>query len=593
MATVLDRAIGWLLCTGNIYFMVYWNAEDGEILSLTTAHETPEGETVEGVPADENGEARLTADGMPDMEAEPHRVQQGEIATAIVSPMCVRFNPDAESPDDANEWFVGEIMPVGQAAKLLGKTEDELGGGGDEELSTMQDLIAAASAGSRNDGFNTGGSDNSESKGKRCLVLRYYGKPCADYPEGRHWISVDEKMVLSERELPYGFWPPLVAIQDIPVPGQALAMGVIGQIVPLNEKYNTLDAKIKEHNVNMAMGGKWIVSPEDQNLAIDSDPGQKLVSRGYQAGRPPVQAEVKTLPPGIYQERENALNELTMVSGLGELGLSKKPEGVSSGRGFLVLQEQVDSVLTPTLIQVEIGLEEIAKRQLRLAQKYYREDRTLKIRGQNGQWEFQSFKGSDLVDGMDVEVEVGSSFPWSKSARQDMALQMVQSIPALVMNADGATVNTAKLARYLNVGGIEAFESEQDPDQDEIDHEHADFAFPKQDENGVPIYPEIGWWQDHAAHWAGHAAFMKRDRGRFERWPPESQEAFKQHCLKTQAAIAEGLAQMTPPEPMVPPEAGNGAAPPGGPPQLSVSSGGGTTGQSPALAPSDFASANS
>jgi hypothetical protein len=44
------------------------------------------------------------------------------------------------------------------------------------------------------------------------------------------------------------------------------------QIVPLNERFNYVDGKILEHEVTMAMGGKWIVHPSDKNLKITSTP---------------------------------------------------------------------------------------------------------------------------------------------------------------------------------------------------------------------------------------------------------------------------------------------------------------------------------
>jgi hypothetical protein len=54
---------------------------------------------------------------------------------------------------------------------------------------------------------------------------------------------------------------------------------------------------------------------------------------------------------------------------MNDVGLGQKPEGVSSGRGFLVLQEAVDSVLTPTLFNIENAFQEIGRRMLVLARE--------------------------------------------------------------------------------------------------------------------------------------------------------------------------------------------------------------------------------
>jgi hypothetical protein len=94
-----------------------------------------------------------------------------------------------------------------------------------------------------------------------------------------------------------------------------------------------------------------------------------------------------------------------------------------------VLQEAVDSVLTPTLFNIENALQEIGRRMLVLARDNYTEERILKVRGHNGRWEIRSFMGADLGDSIDVQVQIGSSFPWSKAARQDLALDIVSKLP--------------------------------------------------------------------------------------------------------------------------------------------------------------------
>src|SRR5207253_6625358 len=134
----------------------------------------------------------------------------------------------------------------------------------------------------------------------------------------------DEDYDNGEAPLPNGFWPPLVPLLDTPVPGQPQALGLIPQVVPLNEQLNYIDGKIAEHNVTMAMGGIWWVHPDDKNIQITSEPGQVKVSKGYVSGKPPVQAELKPLPEAIYNERSVQQEKIQLVSGLGQLGLGQK-----------------------------------------------------------------------------------------------------------------------------------------------------------------------------------------------------------------------------------------------------------------------------
>lgn len=568
MPRLLHRGIGWLLTTGNCYYLVSWDPEAGPITPLTTSMSVRTGEQDElgedvmeeqDVAADKDGDPILKDDGTPDTEATGHPTAQGEIDIRIISPMCVRFNPEAESVEEATEFFIGEIKPSVVAAAMFDMDEGTLLGAGADELMTVQDMISAATSGLAGAVAFSGGSDNSTAKGRRSLILRYYAKQCDDYPEGRHWITVDGVMAQAEEALPEGFWPPIVPLQDLPVPGQPIAMGLLGQIIPLNEQMNTLDGQRMEHNITMAKGGKWILHPDDKGLPIDSDPAQKLVSNGYASGHPPMQAELKALPAAVIEERNRVISDVMLVSAIDGSSLGQKPEGVTSGRGFLALQEASDSVLGPTLLNTETTLEEIGRRCLVIAHRYYRETRTVKIGGENGVWQFRAFKGSDLTDSMDVQVQVGSSFPWSKAAKQDTALSLIQSIPGIVVNPQTGEPDMQKLARIVNIGGLDAFQPEEDPDSDEIEREHAEFEDP------TGALPQIGIWQDHPKHLAGHYTFMKRDRARFDRMPSDRQAAFIQHLTDTQQAIAEGLQQMMPPAQMPSADTNTGApsAPPG------------------------------
>jgi hypothetical protein len=129
-------------------------------------------------------------------------------------------------------------------------------------------------------------------------------------------------------------------------------------------------------------------------------------------------------------------------------------------------------VLTPTLFNIENALQEVGRRMLVLARDHYREERILKVRGHSGRWEIRSFMGADLGDSIDVQVQIGSSFPWSKAARQDLALSSCQA-PARCLPP--GSIDMTKVAKILDVGGIQAFEPETDPDETEVMLEHAQF----------------------------------------------------------------------------------------------------------------------
>jgi len=613
--TTLKRALGWFFCSGQVYLRVYWDKDAGKLVPLTQLIEVPHADPVradagetEDVSAPLGPDGQLitkaheeTGEPVPDLDAEPHMMPQGEIAIGLESPMAVRFNPEAETPDDAYEMFVARMWPKDRAAAHFKVAADELVSGADEDRAAYDDMLSSASAAQPDVLGTFGGASQQEAIGSRVLVIEYYRDRDETHKNGRHWIVVGNKVVWpkegdteypnGEAELPSGFWPPLIPVQDVPVPGQVQSIGLIPQVVPLNEALNTLDGKILEHNVQMAMGGKWVVHPDDRGLTIDSSPGQVLASKGYAEGKPPIQAELKPLPERIYAERDVIMNKVSLVTGFDRESLGQAPEGVTSGRAMLVQQEQTDSVYTPSLEAWEHALEEVGRRMLVLAQHNYTEERDIQVRGERGKWEVKSFLGSDLSDGMDVRVQVGSSFPWSKAAQWDARVDMLSKFPGLVQGPNGE-VDKEALSRYMDTGapGLGAFESDEDSDLMEVQREHAMFEAynPREGQNQLP---QLAFWQSQPKHLAAHYDFMKRDRARFEKWAPEAQAAFINHMQLTAKAVNDLASAM--PGAGAPAAAAAPAPAADGPPNLQLVAGGADQGapSDQRLTSSDFAAA--
>jgi hypothetical protein len=657
----LKRAVAWFVATGNVYFNVDWDEDAGKLKPRTVLVEHPNpdhdpndplsDETVDVECAcDENGEAhrRDPEDGESpaydggrpyDFDREPDVEPEGEVDLSIDDPFSVRYNADATTPEDATEWFIGRLWPKTTAAQAFDISVADIGPGNDAEgeRELIDDHLSRLTSGApdpfRSPLSGRPGTDQSLGIGPRVLVLYYYHKPDAKagYPKGRHWITIGDKKVWpkendseypnGEAPLPFGFWPPRVPLIDTPVPGQPQGIGVITQITGLNEQMDVLDGKVMENHVTMAMGGVWFVAPEDKGMVITSEPGQVKVSKSMgirgRAGAP-FQAQLQAMPEQVYRERDVIQNKVLTVSGLSQMDLSQRPEGVSAGRAFLVLQEASDAAVMPSIMALETAIEEIGRRELAVVQQKYTEERTIQIRGDRGRAEFRSFKGSDLRDGLDVRVQAGSSAPWSKSAQLDIKLSTIQAVPQLVLKPDNS-VDMQKFEKFMDVGatGLSAFASDEDPDLVEIEREHSMFEAydPSKGSNELP---QLAFWQTHPIHLKQHYDFMKRSRNRFNRWSPDAQQAFLNHMQETAQAIEEMVGQLQtaappggapgqPGQQGAPPDAqggapdgaaaAGGAAPgaPGGQPPMQLGSGAssnGAPGGQAMLTRSDFAAAH-
>jgi len=572
------RMLAWVFATGGSWRRAFWDPQGGRTVPRVALVDVPDpaapgGVTEKEVAADENGDPMRLPTGEIDFDAVPEMIHEGEIGDHIENRFCVRLNPEAESIEDATEMFVVRLWPKQQAATVFGVDVEDLDDSIDDQLELYADLHSSAASNPDDSILGTAlGVSQSQAKGDQCLVLEYYAKQDAagGFPEGRHWIQIGRSPVTDEVALPEGFWPPLVPCQDILIPGQVEPVGVGPQIVPLNERFNYVDGKILEHEVTMAMGGKWVVHPDDKNLKITSDPAQVIASKGYAAAKPPVQAKMEALPAAIYEERPRLIELVQFIAGTNDIGVGQKPEGVTSGRGFLVLQEAVDALIMPTLLAFETCKEEIVRRRLLLAQRYYSEERTIRVKGERGKWMVKSFTGADLVEGLDVRVVTGSSFPWSKSARTDVVLSVLQAIPELAQDENGMP-SAEKVAKMLQKGGIEVFEAQADPDVQEVEREHGLFEAYNPDE-GIQALPQLAYWQNLAKHLQLHYEFTKTSYMRIAKWHPLAQAAFNQHMLETAAKVQEMVESAMP----AAPAPGSGAAPAGGSKKTGIEKPGGS-----------------
>jgi hypothetical protein len=499
----------------------------------------------------------------------------------------------AEGTPKGRHWIVAGRLKVwpkapGEEAPLPSNARDTSDDGDDDESPENDDDSAEATDG--NDS-----PDDSQSSQSSQSSQNPQDAPDADAETSKGSSPVAADVYEDgEAPLPYGFWPPRVSAISTPIPGQPQGRGILQEVVPLNEQYNTQDGKILEKHAVDTMGGVWWVMQEDKDITITSEPGQVKVSRGMtKRGREgaPFQATLQPLPAPVYEEREVLQAKMQSIAGLTGVDLSQRPEGVSAGRAFLVLQEASDSSFMPDLTALEEAIEEIGRRELVIVQREYDEDRTIRIRGERGQAEFRSFKGADLVDGLDVRVQTGSMFPWSKSAQFDTKMSLIQALPGLVMNLATGQVDREALAKYLETGnaGLTAFEADEDPDIVEFEREIALFESydPMQGSNQLP---QLGPWMNIPVKQKLCYDFMKRDRSRFDRWSQPGQLAFLDWMQQLAAGVQKLVDAVNPAAPAappgnVPPDQGGGAPPvpggapggapqPGGPPLQLVGPGG-------------------
>ena len=447
-----------------------------------------------------------------DLDAEPALVPEGEIAFDYEDPMSVRFNPEAEDADDAYEMFV---------AKLLGRRRRRCrhfgvkeirprsagGDEGDRQMYADPKLASAAAGSGWLGGQNILGSQLGALTGRgarrsrardRVLPRRQdrpavSARPALDLDQAHEGVAEEgSTRRIIRRTAEADATERILAAADsrhsrCRSRAKPQAMGVLAADRAAQRAADNTPRRQDQG----ATRSRWRWAGSGSSIPADKRAARSTPTRRHASAhveglraREAAGAErsSRRSRAEVYQRarRADGQNPHWSAQALGELSFGKTPAGVTAGRPMRSsMQEEVtDSVLTPDLEAFEMAYEEAGRRMLVLAQKHYREERKIQIRGERGEWEVRSFDGSDLIDGLDVRVQVGSSFPWSKNGavRSRRSTCCLESSRALCRSRTApSTRRNSHEMLDVTGSGLDAFESDENPDLVEVQREHAMF----------------------------------------------------------------------------------------------------------------------
>lgn len=566
LTKTLRRACAWLISTGNAYIMPYWNQDSGILMPLTTLVEAarfdsetgePDGVEAIEVPCDENGEPILNEDGHYDTEAEPAYIDIGEIGYKALSPFQVFPDIGAECDEDVHLLLVAESLTLREIRRRW-PDSGSIVGEDTTDVDRFDHLVSGLSAGA--DTHTVGGQHERNDQVPKAIVIHTFQEKSEQYPHGRHWVSVGRQLLERPGPLPDGIWPVVVHFKDVEVPGRYHGEATMTAAVGLQREYNEVNAQIKEHH-NLLLRGKWLV-PIGSNIRrgqITAEPGEVIQ---HTPGLPPTMADLKPLPQKVYDEREKILNDFEYITSAHRVSMGNPPPGVTSGRAFLVLQEADDSDFGPMLEMLEECVAELGWATLQIIQRYYEEERLVRISGDNHRYRARAFKGADLSAIVDVEPQAGSAFPWSKTALQSMMIDLAKEVPQLFLDPESGQFDHERFRRMLPVGGEDAVGEGSDIDITEALREEDEFEH----WDGETEFPTIMPWQNHQVHLRQHSRILKS--ATFRKWDPEAQQEFIQHFVETQVEIQKmmeaQLAMQERAEASGRPSGGGGSEEPGG-----------------------------
>lgn len=485
-------ALMWARVCGAGFWKTYWDSTagprtevilgaDGQPLTDQTGQVMTTDKFGQVAPADLD--AQLQQMGM-----RRKSLAMGEVCVEVRSPW--ELAPDPLAGDEglhAAEWVIETTV----------KSKDSLiTRYGDRAQSLKED--AQASVGIAEQRMSSGLNPSSSSEYRGVTVNEYWAKPSSTFPRGRRVVWANEE-ILVEEDNPYECLP-YTMFSGIPVPGRFWPTSIVEQLRSPQAEFNKTRSQIRENAARI--GNPSLLIPRSSNVQIQGPPGEQIVYDDMVSAAGPSYLQPPEMPVYVREEGPQIEGSMQEISGQHEITKGQVPPGVTAAAAINMLMEADDTRLGPDIYDMERSLADAGKLLLGHVSRYYTDQRTLRILGDEGDWDIFEFRNDMIEKEPDVQVQAGSSMPRMKSAKQAAMADFLR----LVFQA-GTPPSKRDLARYLknlDVGGFEALIEDTNRDEQQVAREHRVMA------QGQPL--PINSYDDDDAHVAGHMDYMKGAR---------------------------------------------------------------------------------
>jgi hypothetical protein len=372
---------------------------------------------------------------------------------------------------------------------------------------------------------------------------------------------VGSKVVQVQTEWPWPFKEyPFYKYDGIPT-GGFYTESIVTDLIPIQKEYNRTKSQMIEIKNTMGkpklLYAKGSVNPRQ----ITSEPGQGIpYTPGFD--KPTVIPGVE-VPQSMGVELDRLSSDFDDISGQHEITRGNTPSQVTSGTAINFLQEQDDSKLAYQAAGIEHAIQKLGTHYLKYVQKFWNDERLIRIVGSDGTFEAKHWKGDSLRGNTDVRVQTGSALPFSKAARTAMLTEFMQNgwvdpntgMEMLEMNGyekiiEDFLVDKRQAQREnMKMSEIDPALLEQilsppvGPDGQPImgpDPKGGEKLIPYDPMTGKPHQPQppfpVNSWDNHQAHEHYHNQYRKTQQ--YELLPEPVKQAFELHVQAHQMAMS-------------------------------------------------------
>jgi hypothetical protein len=543
-------ALLWSRVCGAGFWKITWDPEAGdsvEMLVYAMGHAL-EGQLVKdtyGKPIPASRRDTVAPENLEGVE--PKRIHFGECRVDVRSPFEIFPDPLASDEGLSSAEWVGEEAVYSQEY-VRSRFGVEL------EPDTQ------ASAGIELSRFPGAGSMREIGKrGKGVKLREIWFPPSSKYANGKHcvWAPGSEK-VLHEADNPYP-WTPYAMFRGSPTPGSFWPDCTVDDLISQQTELNKREAQISDNADRIGNAPLLVSSANEDDFEWYNLPGQKLTFEDMGTpGSVPAFLQVPEVPGYIREDVGRIVDSMREISQQHEVSSGTVPPGVTAASAINLLQEGDDTVLGPDIEDMDLTLTEAARRLEHLAARGYRNERMLRVTGDEGAWRVFSFKGEMLKGRETVTMKSGGGRSQSNAAKQ-AALQEVLNMFA----QSQVKISERDLRRVLKeyeIPGLEQFFATIGVTEQQINREHRRFLA------GEAV--AVNDYDKHDEHIDGHNEFRRSEV--YEESPDDVKAKIATHVAEhvqrgTDAAVAQSGAGVPPgggaPDAMAPP--GDPSMPPG------------------------------
>jgi hypothetical protein len=460
------------------------------------------------------------------------KLAQGDIRLDTRSPFQMFPDPIAgEAGLEECEWVIEESVVSLEYARSRFGYDGEATASNQDGFSGV---VAVAGIGSK------GGTQYRGVK-----IREYWAKSSSEHARGRHvvWASGGDEHgeILFEGDNPYP-WLPYVMFRGTPVPGRFWPDAPVTPLISPQTELNKRKAQIAENAARL--GNPPLLRPRGSDWEYSGLPGGEIVYDN--TGSPsdvPTFLQPPEMPAYVREDIANTLSAIEDISGQHEVSRGNVPSGVTAASAINLLQEADDTRLGPDVQDMERTVADAGKRIVWIMQRFYSDERMMRIAGEDGAWDIQPFRGKQLEGNDDVQVQAGSGMPRSKAAKQ-AAIQEVLNL-ALQYGVPLKQRDLRRVLQEYEVGGVERLFADLGGVERQVQRENMVLA------HGEEL--TINEYDDDEAHVEGHSEWMRG--AAYEELDENARAVALAHLKAHQDRLARKAAAMAgapPPDPVTP-----------------------------------------